>query len=154
MRRMKVHARLAVQFLVAYTMVFQQMPVAAFAQQAAVEGSSEAAQPAEQREAAADETEVDQTPQQEADADDTEAAQPGGRQEAVSPGAKETHAEEAPAAEDAQPLDANTSDGTPTTAETNQWDKIGTCLWSIDGDGLLTIKPKDENAGGEIGTDW
>ena len=53
MRRMKAYARLAAQFLVACAMVFQQAPVAAFAQQAAAEGSAGAAQPAEQQEAAA-----------------------------------------------------------------------------------------------------
>lgn len=123
MRRMKAYARLAIQFLVAYAMVFQQMPVAAFAQQAAAEGSAGAAQPAEQQEAAA-------------------------------PGAEETQPAEAPAAEDAQPLAADSPDAAQAAAETGQWGEFGTCLWSIDGDGLLTIKPEDESAGGEIGTDW
>ena len=120
MRRMKVHARLAIQFLVACAMVFQQAPVAAFAQQAAAAGNAEAAQPAEQQEGAA-------------------------------PGTEETQPAEATAAEDAQPLAANTSDGTPATAETNQWGKIGTCLWSIDSNGLLTIKPEDGSTEGTIG---
>ena len=116
MRRMKVHARLAVQFLVACAMVFQQAPVAAFAQQAAAAGNAEAAQPAEQQEGAA-------------------------------PGTEETQPAEATAAEDAL-------ENAQAAAETGPWGEVGTCLWSIDGDGLLTIKPKDEGAGGEIGTDW
>lgn len=123
MRRTKAHARLAVQFLVAYAMVFQQAPVAAFAQQAAAEGDTEAAQPAEQ-------------------------------QEATAPGAEETQPAEAPAAEDAQPLAADSQDAAQAATETGQWGEFGTCLWSIDDDGLLTIKPEDESAGGEIGRDW
>ena len=139
MGRMKAYARLAVQFLVAYTMVFQQMPVAAFAQQAAAEDSSEAAQPAEQQEAAADETEVDQTPQQEADAGDTEAAQPGKQQETDNTVDNETQEAE------------NGRSDEPNSTETEQWSEFGTCLWSIDNYGLLTIKPKNENTEGTIG---
>lgn len=123
MRRMKAYARLAVQFLVVYAMVFQQVPVAAFAQQAAEPG------------------------------DNTEAAQPAEQQEAADQDTEKTQAAETPAAKDARPLDAGASDGAQAAAETEQWSEFGTCLWSIDGDGLLTIKPKDESTGGEIGTD-
>lgn len=119
MRRMKAYARVAIQFLVAYAMVFQQMPVVAFAQQAVAAGDAEANQPTEQQEAAA-------------------------------PATEETRTAELPAAEGAQPLDESTSDGTSAAAEANGWAEFGTCLWSIDGDGVLTIKPKDESDGGAL----
>lgn len=111
MKRMKAYARLAIQFLVAYTMVFQQMPVAAFAQQAAAAGDTEAAQPAEQ--------------QEEGSPDNLTAPE---------------NADSVKADEIKQPSDTDSTTTNDKTVSPG-WTQEDECEWRIDENGKLIIRP-------------